>query len=174
MNRITRGTRPVALLILAITLAAALAPATLFAQTTEEMQQAREETAVVYDLGRFFGYVHGMTTEDATLALTDAQKREIKTVMDEIRGMSRVEPDWAAERLEYLELDVLTPKQLMDVDMRAIEWQNTRETTSQSGSGGGTGTGPMATYVAGGVFNPIIDANRTIGQGFNALYDLLK
>jgi hypothetical protein len=113
-----------------------------------------------------------MTTEDAALALTDAQKREIKTVMDEIRGMSRIEPDWAAERLEYLELDVLTPKQLMDVDLRAIEWQNTRETTSQSG--GGTGTGPMATYVAGGAFNPIIDPSRTIGQGFNALYDLLK
>lgn len=145
------------------------------AQTsTADMQQAREETAVVYDLGRFFGYVHGMTTENASLALTDSQATEIAAVMDEILGMDRVEPAWASETLERLELDVLSPAQLMDVDRRAIAWQNSRESTATtsgtgSGSSGGSGSGPLSSYVAGGPFNPIVDESRTIGQGFAAL-----
>ncbi len=171
--------RPVAaVVILAIAvvgITALFAPSLLWGQTTPEMQQAREETQVVYDLGRFFGYVHGMVTEKANLALTAAQKREIKLVMDEILSMTRIEPRWAAEKLEHLELDVLTPAQLMEVDRRAIAWQESRETTTPgTGAGGGTGTGPLSTYVAGGAFNPIIDAGRTIGQGFHGLYDMLK
>jgi hypothetical protein len=168
-----------ALLILATT---ALAPTYLSGQSTPDMQKAREETAVVYDLGRFFGYVHGMTTENRSLALTTEQKREIKGIMDEIRDTSRIEPSWAARQLEYLELDLLTPAQLMEVDRRAMAWQNSRETSSEGGGGtggatgaaGGSGSGPLSTYAAGGPFNPIVDATRTIGQGFQALYDHIK
>ncbi|MDA3947642.1 MAG: hypothetical protein PF508_00315, partial [Spirochaeta sp.] len=137
-----RRDRAVRIALLALGLmivTAALAPSNLFGQTTPEMQQAREETAVVYDLGRFFGYVHGMTTESPSLALTDTQKRKIAGVIEQIREMRRIEPEWAEEQLTYLELELLTPAQLMDVDRRAIEWQNTRESTGQTGSGGGTG-----------------------------------
>jgi len=149
------------------------------AQTsTADMQKAREETAVVYDLGRFFGYVHGMTTENASLALTASQATEIAAVMDEISEMDRVEPAWASETLERLELDVLSPAQLMEVDRRAITWQNSRESTASTagtgtGSGGGSGGGPLGSYVAGGPFNPIVDESRTIGQGFAALREYL-
>jgi hypothetical protein len=149
------------------------------AQTsTADMQEAREETAVVYDLGRFFGYVHGMTTENASLALTPSQATEIAAVMDEISGMDRVEPSWASETLERLELDVLSPAQLMDVDRRAIAWQKSRESSgttegSGTGSSGGSGSGPLGSYVAGGPFNPIVDESRTIGQGFAALREYL-
>jgi hypothetical protein len=149
------------------------------AQTsTADMQKAREETAVVYDLGRFFGYVHGMTTENASLALTASQATEIAAVMDEISEMDRVEPAWASETLERLELDVLSPAQLMEVDRRAITWQNSRESTASTagtgtGSSGGSGGGPLGSYVAGGPFNPIVDESRTIGQGFAALREHL-
>ncbi|WP_319477360.1 hypothetical protein [Marispirochaeta aestuarii] len=147
----------------------------LFAQTEPDpaVQEAKEETAVVYDLGRFFGYVHGMTTENPKLALTDDQKSEIREIMDRIKGMKRVEPAWAEETLEYLELDLLSPAQLMEVDRRAIEWQNSRETSSTAGTGAGAGTGPISSYLAGGPFNPIIDETKTIGQGFAALYKYL-
>jgi uncharacterized membrane protein YgcG len=171
-------TRPVAvatLAVLLVLLTAALAPTHLFGQITPEMQKAREETAVVFDLGRFFGYVHEMTTENRTLALTTAQKRSILTVMNEIRALKRIEPPWAAGKLEYLELDVLTPAQLMDIDRRAIAWQKSRDTPgSGGGSTGGSGSGPLSTYAAGGPFNPIVDTERLIGQNFQALYDLLK
>ncbi len=181
-TRTARRTLPqiIGLATLLVLITTALAPTRLFGQTTPDMQKAREETAVVYDLGRFFGYVHGMTTENRSLALTAEQKREIKGIMDEIRGMSRIEPAWAAQQLEYLELDLLTPAQLMEVDRRAIAWQDSRDTSAESGSGtgsgaaGGSGTGPLSTYAAGGPFNPIVDAGRTIGQGFQALYDLVK
>lgn len=155
---------------------ALLVPVLLTAQTEPDpaIQEAKEETAVVYDLGRFFGYVHTMTTENSRLALTTAQKSELLQVMTEIKGMSRVEPDWAGETLEYLELDFLTPAQLMEVDRLAIEWMNTRESTTGTGTGGGTGSGPISSYVAGGPFNPIIDDTKSIGQGFMELYDYLK
>lgn len=161
-----------------VILTTVLAPSHVFGQTTPEMQQAREETAVVYDLGRFFGYVYGMTTEDRTLELTDVQKREIAAVITEIEGMRRIEPEWAEERLTYLELELLTPAQLMEVDRRAFEWQNTRETTGASGSGGGTGggsgSGPLSSYVAGGPFNPLLDETKTIGGGIASLREYLR
>ncbi len=150
------------------------------AQTTPtpEMEQARIETAVVNDLGRFFGYVHGMTTENRSLALTAEQKREILSVMEEIKGMARIEPAWVESTLEYLELDLLSPAQLMEVDRRAIAREQERESTGVTGGGGGTGagggTGPLSSYVAGGPFNPIIDDTKPMGQGFGAFYDYLK
>lgn len=168
------GLKTIAVALLTVVFAL-LAVGNAFAQTTPDpaIQQAKEDTVVVYDLGRFFGYVHAMTVESSRLALTAQQKSEILAVMTEIRNMSRVEPDWAEEKLEYLELDLLTPAQLMDVDRRAIEWQNSRETTA-TGTGGGTGSGPITSYVAGGPFNPIVDETKTIGQGFAALYAYLK
>lgn len=147
-----------------------------------EMEKAREETAVVYDLARFFGYVYGMTTEEESLALTTGQRRELLAVMEEIRRMERVEPDWAEATLERLELDLLTPAQLMEVDRRAIEWERERTSPALAGGGGGAGTGagsgggsgPLSSYVAGGSFNPLLDATKPLGEGFASLYDYLK
>jgi hypothetical protein len=173
--------RPSRVILLALGLiitTVVLAPSDLFGQTTPEMQQAREETAVVYDLGRFFGYVYGMTTENPSLELTDAQKGEIAGVIAEIEGMRRIEPEWAEETLTYLELELLTPAQLMEVDRRAIEWQNNRESTGTTGSGGGTGggsgSGPLSSYVAGGPFNPLLDETKTIGEGIASLREYLR
>ncbi|MEX2442205.1 MAG: hypothetical protein WD492_01270 [Alkalispirochaeta sp.] len=168
-----------AILLAAMFLAAA---GPLSAQTTTEMQEARQETLVVYDLGRFFGYVEAMVAEDTSPALTNEQAAEFLEIMTEIRETERIEPSWAEERLTYLELDVLTPAQLMEVDRRAIEWQNTRESTSEPGSGAGSGSGsgssggsgPLSTYVAGGAFNPILDETKPIGEGFAALYERLR
>ena len=144
-----------------------------YAQTVPDpaIEKAKEETAVVFDLGRFFGYVHGMSTEESRLALSPEQRRELFTIMTTIRKMNRVEPGWAAETLEYLELDLLRPDQLMEVDRRAIEWQKSR-TINTPGTGGGAG--PISSYVAGGAFNPIIDETKTIGKGFAALYSYLE
>ena len=152
--------------------------AALTAQTTPDpaIQKAKEETVVVYDLGRFFGYVLQMHQENAKLALTPDQQEEIAGYIEEIRAMTRIEAAWAEETLEYLELDLLTPAQLMMVDQLAIAWQNSRESTSGTGTGTGAsgGSGPIASYVAGGPFNPIVDETKSIGANMKALYDLLK
>jgi hypothetical protein len=154
-------------------------PRQVTAQTTPDpaIAAAREETVVVYDLGRFFGYVQTMITENPDLELDSTQRRAVLAVMEEIRSATRIEPVWADEMLTHLELDVLTVQQLMEVDRLAIEWQNTRTGGTQTGSGSGStgsGSGPLSTYVAGGAFNPIVDESRSIGQGFAALYEELR
>ena len=70
----------------------------------------------MYDLGRFFGYVHTMATENEGLELSDTQLDIFHDIMVEIQDLTRVEPDWADETLEYLELDVLSVKQLIEVE----------------------------------------------------------
>ena len=164
------------LMVLGLTVfAAAVMPVSAQTEPDPATLEAKEETAVVYDLGRFFGYVHDMTTEISKLALTASQKSEIKKIMGQIKEMDRVEPDWAEETLDYLELELLTAAQLMEVDRRAIEWQNSREPSIPgSGAGGGSGTGPISSYIAGGPFNPLIDDSKNIGQGFADFYDYLK
>ncbi len=176
----TRGRSRVTAVLAAAFFVIAAGP--VAAQTTTdlqaEMQEAREETLVVYDLGRFFGYVENMIAEDASLALTADQAAEFLKIMTEIHETQRIEPEWAEERLTHLELDVLSPAQLMEVDRRAIEWQSTRETTSEPGSGvgsgGGTGSGPLSTYVSGGAFNPLLDETKSIGEGFAALFERVR
>ena len=143
-----------------------------FSQTTEpdpEIQKAKEETVAVYDLGRFFGYVATMEEENSKLLLSPNQVKIFYDIMAEIEGSERIEPDWALESLEYLELDVLTPDQLIAVDQLAIAREATRETGTGQGSGG-TGSGPIVTYIAGGAFNPIVDESKSIGEGFYTLY----
>lgn len=166
------------LVLVLLLMLAGLIAAAAQSQPDPAIQEAKEEVAVVYDLGRFFGYVHSMTTKENRVALDAEQKAEFKKVMEEIRAMKRIEPDWAEETLEHLELEVLSAGQLMAVDQRAIEWQNNRETATSSaggnGVGSGSGSGPMSSYVAGGDFNPIVDESKTIGQGFAALFGYLQ
>ncbi|MDZ7795348.1 MAG: hypothetical protein U5P10_17140 [Spirochaetia bacterium] len=170
--------------------AALLATAVNFpahAQSTPdpEIQKAKEETAVVYNLGRFFGYVYGMVTENKELRLSEGQKRELREVMEDIESMGRIEATWADETLQYLELELLTPDQLMEIDQRAIEWQNNSDSGSAAGSGGraagggdgsgsGGGSGPISSYVNGGPFNPLLDESKNIGKGFRDLYECVR
>lgn len=159
-----------------------LAGGSVFAQSTEPdpaIQTAKEETAVVYDLGRFFGYVATMEQENPDLSLSRDQLKVFYEAMRRIATTNRIEPDWAAETLEALELEVLDPKQLMEVDMLALARQETRlssgsGTGTGQGQGGGAssgGTSPMQSYIAGGDFNPITSQDRSLGEGF---YELLK
>lgn len=156
--------------IAALLLVLALVPA--LAQTTDPaIAAAKEETTVVYDLGRFFGYIVTLEQEHPDLALSDTQAAEILDVMTQIEGMERVEPDWASDTLDYLELDLLTPAQLLAVDKIALARETTSTSGTGTGAGGGTGSGPLQTYINGGAFNPITDDSKTIGQGF---YELMK
>jgi hypothetical protein len=137
---------------------------------------------VIYDLGRFFGYLVTMEEENASLKLSSAQARELLSLMEDIDGMTRIEADWAEETLEYLELDLLTPAQLMVVDQIAIN----RQSESSGGTGTGTGAGagragtaeegtsPLQSYINGGAFNPVNDDSKSIGQGFYELMDLIR
>jgi hypothetical protein len=155
---------------------AAVAATAAFGQETvpdPAIQEAKEETAVVYDLGRFFGYVHTMVTDSEDLVLGATQLETFYEIMSEIKAIERIEADWAANTLEALELDVLSVKQLMEVDQLALAREDSREAGSEP-KGGGTGTGPLQTYVAGGAFNPIVDATKTLGQGFAELYTYVE
>ena len=163
------------IILMSVLAAAFLAP--MFAQEDEpdpEIQEAKEQTAVVYDLGRFFGYVHTMVTENESLALESDQLDAFYKVMQDIRSTDRVEPEWADATLEYLELDVLTAKQLMEIDQLAIAREESRETGTGESKGGGTGTGPIQSFVAGGAFNPIIDETKSLGEGFFALLAMVE
>ncbi len=144
------------------------------------VQKAREETAVVFDLGRMFGFIQTMEEEDASLRLSPDQIRELYVIMTSIRQIERMEPDRADEWLAQIEDDILTVKQLMYVDQLYLG----RSRTAQSGSGTGTGngagasaagesSGSIATYVAGGKFNPILDTSKSMGQDFAAFYEEL-
>lgn len=151
---------------------------TVLAQETTEpdpaIAQAKEDTLVVYDLGRFFGYVLTMERENPKLTLGNSQLQAFYEIMADIVSMKRIEPEWADEKLTYLELDVLSAEQLMAVDELAIAREESRDTVTATSElqqkGGGTGAGALQTYVAGGAFNPIIDETKSIGQGFAELY----
>ena len=130
-------------IIISAFVAALLTPAVLFSQDTEqsaEVQQAKEDIVVVYDLGRFFGYVLSMVEESPKLALSQEQLEVFYEVMLEIKQSERIEPDWADEQLERLELDILTPDQLLAVDQLALAREESRE-TEESGTRSGQGKG---------------------------------
>lgn len=146
-----------------------------YAQETEpdpEVLKAKEETVVVYDLGRFFGYVYTMVQETPKLALTSEQLNTFYKFIKEIESTERIEADWAEETLELLELDVLSPDQLIAVDLLAIAREETRTAPTEQKSG--TGSGPIQSYINGGAFNPIIDKTKSIGEGFYELYDYIS
>jgi hypothetical protein len=134
------------------------------------MAAAKEETTVIYDLARFFGYLNTMETEgESDLSLSSGQLDEIFTIMTALTGMERVEVDWAEEKLVSLEEEVLTVDQLIYVDMPAIDRLENRisdGTGNGKGSGGGDGGGVLADYAAGGAFNPVKDATKSMGSDF--------
>jgi len=151
----------------------ALLPFMAAAQTSPDdpaVQAAKEETAVVFDLGRFFGFLHTMEEQSPELALSRDQLEELYRSMNELKGMQRVEPDSAERLLVYFEDEVLSPDQLMEVDQLAIARMESRETQSST-QGTGTGGGQITSYIAGGAFNPMTDDSKTIGKDFNAFFE---
>jgi hypothetical protein len=160
----------------------ALSVVPVVAQDTEpdpEIQAAKEETAVVYDLGRFFGYVWRLEQEYDDLALNSDQMAAFYEVMTDISSMARIEPDWAEDTYEYLELDVLDMDQLMQVDMFVIAREETRSSGTGTGAGSGSsssgsGSGPILSYINGGAFNPIVESTNTQGEDFAEFMEYLK
>lgn len=135
-----------------------------FAQTSPDdpaIQKAKEETAVVFDLARFFGYLKKMEEADTKLALSKTQLEEVYTIMKRLEGAARVEPADAEKTLIYLEDKVLKTEQLVAVDQLAIA----REQTATTPQGGGDG-GLITSYIAGGPFNPMTNTTRTMGKDF--------
>jgi len=157
-------------------LALMLLPFLAAAQTSPDdpaVLAAKEETVVVFDLGRFFGFLFTIEKESPKLALSQDQLEEVYESMGELKAMQRVEPDDAEEMLVYLEDEVLSPDQLMEVDQLAIARMESRETEATTQSTG-TGGGQITSYVAGGPFNPMTDATKTIGKDFAAFFDYVS
>jgi hypothetical protein len=150
----------------------ALAPLVAFAQTAAEdpaIQKAKDETAVVYDLGRVFGYLATMDKEAPKLVLSRDQLLKLMDVMTTIKATKRFVPKEAEKLLVKIEDTILTAAQLAYVDQLAIAKAATRGTGT--GEGAGSGSGPLTTYIAGGDFNPMLDTSKTLGKDFAAFYD---
>ncbi len=152
-----------------ITLLVLLPLGAVMAQTSPDdpaIIKAKEETKVVFDLGRLFGYLNTMEKEEKNLALSRDQLEEIYRIMAVLRQTDRVEPDTAETMLVNLEDNILTPDQLMYTDQLAIEKMQTR--TPGTGGGGG---GQITSYIAGGPFNPMKDPSKNIGKDFETFFN---
>lgn len=168
-------------LVIAVTLVV-VATGFIVAQSTSDpaVQKAREETAVVFDLGRMFGFIQTMEEEEAPLRLDADQIRELAVIMTAIRRTERVEPDQADAWLVQIEDHILTVQQLAYVDQLYLARSRTAQSGSGTGAGNGAGasgdgesSGSIATYVAGGKFNPMLDTTRSLGEDFEAYYQEL-
>lgn len=165
-------------------IAAALAAASLaasFAQgagSDPATQKAREETAVVFDLGRVFGYLNAIEKDAKVAALSRDQLTRLYDVMVEIRSTKRLEPSRAKALLATIEDKILTSAQLIAVDKLAASKETEKSSNQAAGAGTGAGSsggsGSLASYVAGGDFNPVLDATKTMGQDFNAFFEYVR
>ena len=154
-------------------------PLLVMAQSDDpEIAKAKEEAAVIFDLGRFFGFLNTMEEEAPELALSKDQMKEIYNILDLFLKSERIEADDAEEKLLYMEEELLTPDQLIYVDELAIARMENREGGTKSGTGsgssGGSGGGLLAAYAAGGAFNPLTDPSKPIGEDVAAFFDYLK
>ena len=153
----------------------ALTAGTVSAQTSAddpEIQKAKEETALVFDLGRYFGFIYQMHAEESKLALAAGQMDEIFRIMQTIKSLERIEPEEAEKLLVRLEDEILTPDQLIYVDQLAIERMEARDTSTEQNTPG-SGAGQILSYIGGGAFNPMTDERKTIGKDFAAFYNYL-
>ena len=160
----------------------ALMPILVMAQSSDPaIAKAKEETAVIFDLGRFFGYLNTMEEEAPELALSGEQMKELYDTLNKYLNIDRIEVDNADETLLYLEEELLTLDQLIYVDELAIAKMENRVSGSGAGGGAGgnssntgSGGGQLAGYVAGGNFNPLKDPSKTIGKDVAAFFEYLK
>lgn len=163
-------------------IAAALAAAALAASLAQgagadpATQKAREETAVVFDLGRVFGYLNAIEKDAKVAALSRDQLTRLYDIMVEIRSTKRLEPSRAKALLATIEDRILTSAQLIAVDKLAAGKESEKSANQAAGAGAGSsgGAGSLASYVAGGDFNPVLDATKTMGQDFNAFFEYVR
>lgn len=148
--------------------------------TDPAMIRAREEVAVVLDLGRLIGFVHRVDTEVPPLAITPGQAQQLVRIMQQIRTTSRLTPRIAEAMMLEIEDSILTGAQLLQVDRFWAEADRLRESgTAPSDAAArqgaeGSGPGALSSYVAGGPYNPLIDTNRPQGQDFEAFLTRLQ
>ena len=147
-----------------------------FAQSSADpaIAKAKEETASVYDLGRMFGYLNTMVKDGKTPSLSADQLKKLYDIMKEVELSKRVEPSRAKTLLTQIEDKVLTPAQLMAADKLAVAKAAERTSAQGTGPGATGGTSPLASYVAGGNFNPMLDKTRTMGKDFFAFLDYVS
>ncbi|MFH2115436.1 MAG: hypothetical protein ABIJ86_13105 [Spirochaetota bacterium] len=163
--------------ILVASLVMLLAVHALSAQTSPDpaIQKARVETVAIFDLGRMFGYLNAMEKDPKVAALNSAQLTKLYDIMVELRGTKRMEIPRAKILLTTIEDAILTPALLMAVDKLAAAKEAERTSVPGSGAGAGSaasgGNSSLASYIAGGDFNPIIDPAKAMGQDFTAFYD---
>ena len=155
-------------------------PLMAMAQSTDPaIMKAKEETAVIFDLGRFFGYLNTLEQEAPELALSREQMKELYETLNKYLNIDRIEVEDADKTLLYMEEELLKLDQLIYVDELAIAKMENRVSGSGAGGGGGStgsgsGGGQLAGYVAGGVFNPLKDPSKTIGKDVSAFFNYLK
>jgi hypothetical protein len=139
------------------------------------MQKAREETLVIFDLGRMFGYLNVLEKDTKVPALSNAQLTKLYDIMVELRSTRRVEVARARTLLATIEDSILTPAQLMAADKLSATREPEKATNQGSGAGAGSssssGAGSLASYVSGGDFNPVLDTTKTMGQDFSAFFE---
>lgn len=178
----------IALTLMAAALVWAAVPASLSAQeysSASAMHQLRAELVVVTELGRLMGFIVRMQTEVQPLALSREQAGQLWQITEEIRRTERMTPDRATAFLEKIEDQVLSAAQLMYTDQQFLTRDEKREPsdsptprgrTAGPGAEGETGgsSGIIATYAAGGPYNPLLDESRQIGQDFLELRELLR
>lgn len=155
--------------------------------TDPNMQRARRETQIILDLGRLINFVDRMEQEQRALRLSPDQARRLVRLMGEIKSTSRMTPALAERMMEEIEDDILTPRQLMYTDRIWAEAErnasggsvpgsgtSSRARGGQSGTEGTPAPGSIASYAAGGPYNPLADTSRPQGEQFEAFYQRLR
>ncbi len=178
-------------LVAALLLFAAAAAAPAQQQSASaQMQALRAELEVVSDLGRLLGFILRMQNEQDSLALSGDQLRSLWQLSEEIHRSERLTPARAEQMMLRIEDEILDPRQLMYTDQQFLNREETRVpgsgpsargTAGSAGSpgagssgGDGSSSGTIATYAAGGPYNPLLDTSRQLGQDFEALRELLQ
>jgi hypothetical protein len=142
-------------------------------------QKAREETAVITELGRLFGFLLRMDREETSLKISHSQAGELSLIAEEIERTDRFTPKRATAMMVLIEDNILTPAQLIYTDRLFMNRDSSR-TGSGSGSGSNPGSsgnpagGAMAAFIAGGPYNPLRDASRQQGQDFQEFRALVR
>lgn len=160
-----------------------------------DVQEAREELNSMLDLGRMFGFILTMSTEEASLRLSDAQAADLLEITREVRQTTRLTGIAAETYLTRIEDEILTARQLIATDQLWIASERERSNIASDegqqrgagrGSGDQTGTpdadgteqtepvSELAAFAAGGDFNPLVDGERPQGESLLALLSYLE
>ena len=136
------------------------------------IQQARAELEPVFALGRLFDYLATMEGQQPRLALSRAQAAKIVDDMGRIKVVRRFDAKTATDMLSQIEDHILTPEQLKFADGLELASKKTQGQNKSLYSSSLIDS--LASYVAGGPFNPMTDTHTPQGKYFAALSQLLS